>query len=383
MKKYHILILIGVFLFSMGSCKKDKQVVPDPIDKVEEPVEEEEKSITPSKPDYVLVTTEYDGGKVHFNWLEIDKSRVETINMSYEKEGETKLIEVTDFTEPSYVLDDMEVGHQYDFTITATGQNDEVSEAYNVSVTPKPFAAHEVVNFLENVSSNGLTATVKWINNTKKSVKVHVSVNGSPAYESQLSSTKNGEFSISELIIPSPLTSELEYEFEVTVVDEYGTVSSAKKNTVMLQAKVANPTDWGLTVSSNQSGEGAIANLIDGKLDTYWHSQWSAPVSTYPHWIVIDMKKSEIVSQVDLAPRHNSANGFRLFNIEGSMDGVNWVRVLDNQILNLTLKDYQGYSFQVLPPLTSQKFRYIRINALEGSESSTNLAEIRIHTFQK
>ena len=55
---------------------------------------------------------------------------------------------------------------------------------------------------------------------------------------------------------------------------------------------------WTVTASTEEaSGEGAgngVAScIVDGDLNTFWHSKWQGGEAGYPHWFMIDMKSSK------------------------------------------------------------------------------------------
>lgn len=383
MKKKYTLIIVTVLFAFVTSCKKDNPIIPDSIEEEEEEVIIE-KDKTPGEPNYVLFTTAYDGGNINLSWKELDKSRVKALNITYTKNGAQEVINIIDFEEGGLVLENMEVGHEYEFTITATGMNDELSPPYQVSVTPKPFAADLVAEQLEDVISSGLSATVNWTNETRAKVKVLVKVNGSTTYESDLSNKKDGEFIISDLIVPSLVNGELNYTFEVLLIDEYDGTAEVKTNTVTLVRELAETTDWGIEVSSGDADKG---NIIDGDLTTFWGAAYSAPtpddspdkIDKYPnHYIVIDMKKTMAADEIKLAPRHNHSNGFNKFSLMGSLNGTTYFPILIDQPLNVHLKELQSYAFNL------QDLRYVKIVPLDGDDAwrSTNFAEFQIYTYK-
>lgn len=383
MKKYYTLIIMATIFLFVASCKKDNPILPDSIEEEEEEVVVE-KDKTPGAPSYILVTTKYDGGTVMLSWKELDKTRVKAINISYNKDDVKEEITITDFTDGFLELKDLVIGDQYDFTITATGMNDQLSAPYQVSVTPKAFAATIVGKTLNPVLPSGLSATVNWVNETRTKVKVQVKVNGTNTYESAFSDSKNGEFIIPQLVVPSLVAGELTYNFEVTLMDQFDGISELKTNTVTLVKELAVSTNWDISVSTGDAEKG---NLLDGKLNTFWGAAYSPPAADdsptkndkYPnHWIVIDMKKVVASDQIALAPRHDHTNGFNKFSLQGSLDGKTYFPILSNELLNVNLKALQPFSFDL------QDVRYVKIIPLDGEDAwrSTNLAEFQLYNYK-
>ncbi len=381
-KQYTLIIMATIFLF-VASCKKDNPILPEIVEEDKEEVVVE-KDKTPGAPSYILVTTKYDGGTILLSWKELDRSRVKAINISYIKNEAKEEIKITDFTAGFLELKDLEVGYEYDFTITAVGMNDESSAPFQVSVTPKPFAASIVGETLANIYSSGSTARVNWVNETRTKVKVQLKVNGTNTYESAWSDRKNGEFIVPKLVLPPLVGNELTYNFEVTLIDEFDGISSVKNNTVTLIRELAVSTTWDISVSTGEVSKG---NLVDGNLSTNWGAAYSAPAvgdspaknDKYPnHWIVIDMKKVVAADQVALAPRHDHTNGFNKFSLQGSLDGITYFPILTDELLDVRVKTLQPYFF------ASQDMRYVRIIPVDGEDAwrSTNLAEFQLYNYR-
>ena len=52
-----------------------------------------------------------------------------------------------------------------------------------------------------------------------------------------------------------------------------------------------------------------MEKVLDGDADTFWHTLWSAPHTSHPHTLVIDMGAVQEIAGVRLLPRQDSANG--------------------------------------------------------------------------
>ncbi len=60
------------------------------------------------------------------------------------------------------------------------------------------------------------------------------------------------------------------------------------RNPITLSAKQ-------LYTDDQESSEGPIANLVDGRNDTYFHMSWSSP-TPFPHYIVVDLGEENALS---------------------------------------------------------------------------------------
>jgi len=62
--------------------------------------------------------------------------------------------------------------------------------------------------------------------------------------------------------------------------------------------------------SEENLAEGDQAEMaFDGDAHTFWHSLWSAPHTSHPHALVIDLGAEKEISGVRLLPRQDSPNG--------------------------------------------------------------------------
>ncbi len=66
--------------------------------------------------------------------------------------------------------------------------------------------------------------------------------------------------------------------------------------------------------------------LIDGRRDTFWHSEWREPqTSQYPHHVTIDLGADSILRGFTICPRQASGSSrVRTLALYLSMDGRNW-----------------------------------------------------------
>ena len=107
---------------------------------------------------------------------------------------------------------------------------------------------------------------------------------------------------------------------DILILSRAGT---QKQYTLYLEPEYYERTGWTATAGSAQNGEGA-EKVLDGKLDTLWHSDWDG-CRQEDAWISIDMKKIQTVSALQYVPRQSQVNGLILeYKIEFSKDGSDW-----------------------------------------------------------
>lgn len=58
-----------------------------------------------------------------------------------------------------------------------------------------------------------------------------------------------------------------------------------------------------------QKEDGSAKNAIDGQTASYWHTQWGAAQPNHPHYLVIDLGKSETIFGFRYVPRQGKESG--------------------------------------------------------------------------
>src|SRR5580658_4954751 len=92
--------------------------------------------------------------------------------------------------------------------------------------------------------------------------------------------------------------------------DEYTTL--AELDALDAAGQTISHQGWKiLYVDSEENfSEGDLAeNAIDGDPDSFWHTLWSAPHTSHPHTLVVDLGAEHELSGVRVLPRQDSPNG--------------------------------------------------------------------------
>lgn len=177
--------------------------------------------------------------------------------------------------------------------------------------------------------------------------------------------------------------SEKSYLLPLSITDASGYALNPTAKTIFIVApkleEMPAPTaGWVASASTEQpNGEntGLASAVLDGNLTTIWHSRYTAPRSSFPHWLSFDMQTPIYVTKIAMAPRQNNANGFTKFKLEGSLDGSTWFSLGENLVFNPGLLSYQEY------PIERQFLKNIRITMLEGKQDLTFLAEFVVYKY--
>ncbi|WP_449373737.1 discoidin domain-containing protein [Arthrobacter psychrolactophilus] len=59
----------------------------------------------------------------------------------------------------------------------------------------------------------------------------------------------------------------------------------------------------------NPRRAGPATALLDGRIDSYWHTQWQGSTTPFPHSVVIDLGKSYAVTGFEFTQRQSNSNG--------------------------------------------------------------------------
>jgi beta-galactosidase len=80
-----------------------------------------------------------------------------------------------------------------------------------------------------------------------------------------------------------------------------------------------------VSTDSFEKDEGEPENVLDGKHNSYWHTQWSGKAPAYPHEIVIDCSEDMPITALTYLARQDNSNGrIGEYEIYVSVDGKNW-----------------------------------------------------------
>ena len=141
--------------------------------------------------------------------------------------------------------------------------------------------------------------------------------------------------------------------------------------------------NWAITASSQEAGgegpvNGYAAAAIDGKDNTFWHSQWSGGTGMPPHILTIDMGKSLPIDGFVITQRQSLSRNIKNMVIETSPDGITWSAVAGSPF---TLTQTAPPQAKLLPgEITTRYFRLkVESNAdvFDGSNNAA-LAEVNV-----
>ncbi len=163
----------------------------------------------------------------------------------------------------------------------------------------------------------------------------------------------------------------------VSISDAYGNSFGPIALTVTpIEALKFNKTDWEVISYSSQHPPKPATNIIDGNLNTFWHSEWKAVKAPYPHSIVVDMKSEKTISSFELFRWKNRSTGHTKHQFFVSTDNKTWIAVG-----TYTMKKTNAAQLNTLDKaIIARYFKYV---AIEGPNYYDHLAEINVYGATK
>lgn len=153
-----------------------------------------------------------------------------------------------------------------------------------------------------------------------------------------------------------------------------GVEAPIEPNAANCQIMVLPPVTASASSNASVSGnEGGADFLIDGNIDTYWHSNWSAPAAELPHWVQVDMGVDYYVNQVEMWRRGGTNNDIKTCTLQLSTDGITWEDIENYEFSEATDK-HRSISFD-----TPRRARFVRYYITESNRPPfAGIAEITI-----
>ncbi|SNS16822.1 F5/8 type C domain-containing protein [Belliella buryatensis] len=144
------------------------------------------------------------------------------------------------------------------------------------------------------------------------------------------------------------------------------------------QVQEMDKSEWEIISFSSEetSGEGATGrakDVIDGDVNTYWHSRWSSDVASYPHHFTVDMSESREVEGFLISQR-NGSRKIKDFKIYVSQDNEDWTVLKEGNLQNNASKQ----NIVLTEKTTFRYFKFEGLNAHDGQQFGA-LAEIGVY----
>ncbi|MGL4411181.1 MAG: BT_3987 domain-containing protein, partial [Bacteroidales bacterium] len=148
---------------------------------------------------------------------------------------------------------------------------------------------------------------------------------------------------------------------------------------VKVSLKSVKLTTSMLSTNAQEATEGAIAGLIDGDLSTFFHSTWSAPAASLPHYFQLKLDTGVKSMKFQYYTRHNSGNQApQTIVVKGSNDGTNFVTIqtFDSELPRTAATVYNT------PIFTSDiAYKYLRFEvpvSVAGNNTYFSMGEFKL-----
>ena len=141
---------------------------------------------------------------------------------------------------------------------------------------------------------------------------------------------------------------------------------------------VLDTTGWTITANTEEPAEtppnGLPSSIIDGDINTFWHSQWSGGWQDWPHIIDIDMQQMCEVIAIDYYGRQDGSNpNTKDMEFLLSTDQLTWTSIgkfeasQDRGLQAFDTEDAVG------------RYLQIRITSSWDGSNNTNIGELIVH----
>ena len=139
-----------------------------------------------------------------------------------------------------------------------------------------------------------------------------------------------------------------------------------------------NKTGWKVISDDSQHSGNEASKAIDGKNDTFWHTEWGSNETKHPHQIIIDMVKIyEVTAITYLARQDGTANGMvKAYEVYLSLDGENW----GSAVVSGEFKNTTALQTAKLSKATAGRYMKFVAKSEVNGNAWTSAAEIGIET---
>ncbi len=170
-------------------------------------------------------------------------------------------------------------------------------------------------------------------------------------------------FSIDDIsVLQAKAVSASQYDGQVSTLNWYEVMDVVDLPSSNLKA---------ISADCFEPGEGEIYHLVDGNLDSFWHSTWKSEVP-FPHEFVIDLGADyQVVAVKTCARKYRSDGRIKDYVIQASTDNTEFTTVKEGR-----LRDAEGWQYNKLD--RTVKARYIKVIAKNefDRKNYAHLAEI-------
>ena len=139
-----------------------------------------------------------------------------------------------------------------------------------------------------------------------------------------------------------------------------------------------NKSGWKVKSYDSQHSGNEAKLAIDGKNDTFWHTEWGSNETKHPHQIIIDMVKIyEVTAITYLTRQDGNTNGMvKAYEVYLSLDGENW----GSAVVSGEFKNTTAQQTAKLSKATAGRYMKFVAKSEVNGNAWTSAAEIGIET---
>lgn len=371
MKRIYGIITFVVSVLSFSSCD-------DFMDVHKEYIEGGEIIYAP-KPD----TINFIAGKnrILFNCRTYNAPNVQSIDVYWNDGLDSLIIPVelkTGYDSISVVLEDMEE-KSYTFNIRTTDSFGHKSL----------FLTNFGTSYGEIYQSRLSSRRIKTVSLSDKGGIVTWFFSPSDLVRSEIRYTKNdGSQSVAETLPTKDVVelpdikpgSTIEYRSlfipEAEAIDTFATAWNTFETPIPKEYKYDSSLWMVLAASDESADNGGKVALLDGDLNTFWHSAWETENVPLPHWAVIDMISQKKISRIEIYRRagNTDTKSVELY-VSDQSDGnaIGWKKIGNGVFEN-------GDSISISISESAGQGRYLKLLLPDSNnEPFTSVAEIYVY----
>lgn len=165
-------------------------------------------------------------------------------------------------------------------------------------------------------------------------------------------------------------------------------IASTSKQGIVAQGKLQMSLSYNkvplvgsmLSTNAQEPSEGPIANLVDGAINTYFHTRWSGTQIDLPHWIQMNLPEPASRFKFVYWTRNpNNGNGVpQAITLQGSNDGNTWT---DIQAINTGLPTGSGQKYISSELGNGTAYSQLRLQITQTSQNQkySHMAELELY----
>lgn len=358
MKRIVFLILSSLIFFLIWACDHDS--------------DEKTVEIAPVS----NITYESGYGEIYFKWKNPDYKDISHVEITYEDSVgyERRILVAGGVCEQ--LVEGFGSSRIYDFIFTVYGKNGVSSLPVKISVSAQPNEPYlNLFNTKVKVARKNKGVLVSWYNKYDGEYYINVSYKdiNNNEHEREIVVTDPGEGE--EFVALDGVTETMLY---ITTSDIYGNKTTPRSYSYKVaESGRLDRTIWTIMASSHEVTKEncPVANVLDGDISTFWHSEWGSGTYTFPHYIQVDLKRKVRINRIGLQHRQNKtmANGVEFYGTNkqnGSLEKFGSFN------MDQSAKTMQYYDLPV--PVEYRYVRCLFTTPSSGDAKNAGLAELEI-----